>query len=66
MRTLLAIIATLWAATVSASPNPGPLPSDASGVYLGSDRVCRIVLSQFQRAWVQADVRCIGFGGGTS
>ena len=66
MRSLFAIIAALWAATVSASPNFGPLTSDASGTYLASDRVCRVVLSQYQRAWVQIDVRCLGFDGGTS
>jgi hypothetical protein len=38
--------------------------ANPSGVYIGSDRVCRIVLAPYQSLWVTADVACIKFDGG--
>lgn len=66
---ILTAIAVLLAScfqSVSASPIPGPIASDASGIYVGSDRVCRIVLSKYQSLWVQSDIRCMHFAGGES
>jgi hypothetical protein len=60
----IAILALMLATGVRASPASGPIDSTASGVYLGSDRVCRIVLSRYQSLWITADVSCLGFGGG--
>lgn len=42
------------------------IDSTASGVYLGSDRVCRVVLSRQQVSWVQTDITCIKFDGSLS
>ena len=56
---LLLFVAT----SALASPGGGSITSEASGVYLGSDRVCRIVLSRYQVLWTQVDIRCIHFDG---
>ena len=50
-------------AVVAAMPARADVPSAASGVYLGSDRVCRIVLSRYQQHWIQTAVTCLGFDG---
>jgi len=60
MRTLFALIAGLF---LCASAGAQGIPSDASGVYLGNDRVCRIVLSRYQTHWINVDLRCITFAG---
>jgi hypothetical protein len=62
MRTLIAAFAVI-AAVCSCSAQAAPIDSTASGVYLGSDRVCRVVLSRYQTHWVQVDIRCIQFDG---
>lgn len=49
-----------------ASPGTAPIDSSASGVYVGSDRVCRVVLARYQTHWVQADIRCLTFSGSQS
>ena len=57
------IFAVALACAMPASATPGPVDSSASGVYLGSDRVCRIVLSRWMTSWVQVDIRCQQFAG---
>jgi hypothetical protein len=57
------ILALMLVTGVRASTAAVPIDSTASGVYLGSDRVCRIVLSRYQSLWITADVSCLGFGG---
>lgn len=65
----IAILLLLLCAPLLASP--GPVDSSASGMYLGTDRVCRIVLSrhsavwdgQPRQWWVQVDIRCQMFAG---
>lgn len=38
--------------------------STASGVYLGPDRVCRLVLARFSNpAWLDAQLSCVQFDG---
>jgi hypothetical protein len=59
MRSLILFLALLLCTSASATP----IPSDASGVYLGTDRVCRVVLSRYQAQWIQADVACLSFSG---
>jgi len=60
MRTLFALIAGLF---LCANAGAQGIPSDASGVYLGNDRACRIVLSRYQTHWINVDLRCITFAG---
>ncbi len=60
MRTILALIAGLF---LCANAGAQGIPSDASGVYLGNDRVCRIVLSRYQTHWINVDLRCLTFAG---
>ena len=59
MRSLIMFFALLLCTAASATP----IPSDASGVYMGTDRVCRVVLSRYQAHWIQADVACLEFSG---
>ena len=59
---MLRILALLLIAA-SASAAPGPIDSTASGVYVGSDRVCRVVLSRWMTSWVQVEIRCQQFAG---
>jgi len=59
MRTLIAIAAMLLCVSASAAQ----IPSSVSGIYLGQDRVCRVVLSRFQGSWIKFDLSCIGFDG---
>jgi hypothetical protein len=63
MRNLIAIAAMLLCASAASA---APVDSSASGVYLGIDRVCRIVLSRYEGDWVQSDIRCLHFDGGQS
>jgi len=64
MRFLIAAIAAciMLCAQVSAAE----IPSAASGVYVGSDRVCRVVLARHQTLWIQLDLLCLRFDGGLS
>lgn len=67
MRALVLSILMLLCSPLTAAP----IDSSASGVYLGSDRVCRVVLWRYSAApdgillpwWVQVDLRCIQFDG---
>lgn len=60
MRSILAIAASLLLCAIAQA---APVDSSASGVYIGWDRTCRIVLSRYQSAWVQVDIRCLSFDG---
>jgi hypothetical protein len=61
------LLALVLATRSYASPAAvGSIDSSASGVYVGWDRVCRIVLSRYQTHWVQADIRCQEFSGSQS
>lgn len=62
MRTILTLLGLLLCANVAA----GPINSSASGVYIGSDRVCRIMLARYEVQWTQVDIRCLHFAGGQS
>lgn len=42
------------------------IPSAASGVYLTTDRVCRVVFQRYQVSWLKADLTCLEFGGALS
>lgn len=59
MRTIIGIAGLLLASLSLAQG----IPSAASGVYLGSDRVCRLVLSRYQVSWILIDARCLTFDG---
>jgi len=61
MRSLILILALTIACTMPA--HAAGVPSEASGIYLGTNRVCRIVLSRYQTQWIQADVACLEFAG---
>jgi hypothetical protein len=50
-------------ALVAVAVNAAPIPSAASGVYMGTDRVCRVVLARYQVSWVQTSVTCMGWDG---
>lgn len=60
MRLILLLAITI----ACAMPAHAGVPSEASGIYLGTNRVCRIVLSRYQTQWLQADVACLEFAGG--
>lgn len=62
MRTILAIAGLLLASLSLAQG----IPSDASGVYLTPDRVCRLVLARYQVSWIRADLTCLEFNGALS
>lgn len=62
MRSLIAFFAVV-ASICPCSAQAASIDSTASGVYLGSDRVCRIVLARYQVLWTQVDIRCIQFDG---
>lgn len=42
------------------------IPSEASAVYLGSDRVCFVEFSSFQVLWIRLDLTCLKFTGALS
>lgn len=62
MRSLIALVAVV-AAICSCSAPAASIPSAASGVYVGSDRVCRVELARYQSLWIKLDLVCIEFGG---
>lgn len=63
IRPILMFVALLIAALPASAV---PINSEASGVYLGSDRVCRVELSRFQVMWIRGDVTCLYFTGALS
>ena len=62
MRILTAIAGLFLCASVGAQG----IPSAASGVYLTTDRVCRVVFQRYQVSWLKADLTCLEFGGALS
>jgi hypothetical protein len=60
MRTPIAALAMLLCASANAAT---PIPSAASGVYAGTDRVCRVELARYQTHWITLDLMCIEFAG---
>lgn len=64
MRTFLVILALALAGCAQVAA--ASVGSDVSGVYLGPDRACRLVLSRFDGSWIKADLSCIAFAGGQS
>lgn len=58
----IAIVAIV-AALMSSCARAAPIPSSASGVYIGPDRVCRVVLSRWATHWVQLDLACVPWVG---
>lgn len=47
----------------SVSLPAAPIDSNASGVYLGTDRVCRVELYRWAGAYNTISLRCLGFDG---
>jgi len=68
---IVALFIALPIALVATSARAGTIDSSTSGTYLGADRVCRVVLSQYSSPiggvprpwWVQVDLRCLTFAG---
>lgn len=63
MRLMMILLIIASTASAAVPGNPDPIDSSASGVYLGADRVCRIVLYRHQVMWTQVDIRCLHFAG---
>ena len=55
MRSILAAIAVLLCASVSAAE----IPSAASGAYVAPDRLCRVVLSRAGSSHIDVDILCV-------
>ena len=66
MRLMMILMLVATSALAAVPGTPDPIDSSASGVYLGSDRVCRVVLSRYEALWTQVDIRCQHFAGGQS
>lgn len=63
---LIVVLALLSLTPIQASAQIAPIPSDASGVYYGVGRVCRLELYRAAQYWIDIDLTCMKWTGALS